>query len=219
MWASLAVAPFSFFAIQLSCLRHGPGLGQRTRVIAFYRARGFFRLGFFAPFGLVFFVGRFARVIGTHQHAAGLEVFFQQIRAAALRARLGHWLVRRCELALGIVGAAVERVAATAGFLLHQLAFFIQRALYPDEILLDVLALRISAARDELAVASVAQDQIAAALRAGFFQRDVWHALALIEPARGLAIRISSTCHELAEASALQDHHASAVVAIFFLRR
>src|SRR5258708_37171855 len=88
MWASLAVAPFSFFAIQLSCLRHGPGTGQRTRVVAFYRARGFFRL-FLAltPFGLVFFIRRFARVVRAQQHAAGLHVLFQQIQAAALRAR------------------------------------------------------------------------------------------------------------------------------------
>src|SRR5258708_12514915 len=101
MWASLAVAPFSFFAIQLSCLRHGPGTGQRTRVVAFYRARGFFRL-FLAltPFGLVFFIRPFARVVRAPQHAAGLQGLFDQRRAAPLPASPPSPLLAPCCLPL-----------------------------------------------------------------------------------------------------------------------
>src|SRR6185437_3552816 len=142
-------------------------------------------------------------------------MLFQQIRAAALRAGLRHWLVRRCEVAIRIVGAAIEGIAPTARFFLHQLAILALRALHADKILLDVLAVRVSAARDELAVTPVAQHQVASALGAYLFQRDVRHALALIEPTRSLAIRITRAGHELAKAPALKHHYATTVFAVF----
>src|SRR5712671_1965612 len=130
-------------------------------------------------------------------------MLLQQIWAAALRASLRHWFVRRRKLARGIIRAAIERVAALPCLLFYQLAIRTLRALHADEILLDVLALRVSAARNEFAVASVAQHQVAPALGADLFQRDIWHALALREPPRRLAIGIAGTGHELPEAPAL----------------
>src|SRR5438270_14084238 len=141
-------------------------------------------------------------------------MLFQKIRAAALRTWLRHRLVCRRKVAVRIVRASIESVAATARFLFHQLAIRALRALYTDEILLDVLAIRIAAAGYEFAVASMAQHHIAIALGAKFFQRNIRHALALIKPPRGLAIRISGASHELAKASTLQDHYASAVLAV-----
>src|SRR5258707_1415139 len=130
-------------------------------------------------------------------------MLFQQLRAVALRARLRPRLIRRSKLARGIIRAAIERVAALPSLLFDQLAIRTLRALHSDEILLDVLALRVSAARNEFAVASVAQHQVAPALGADFFQRDVRHTLALIEAPRRLAIRIAGAGHELTEAPAL----------------
>src|SRR5581483_3627341 len=144
-------------------------------------------------------------------------MLFQQIRAAALRTGLRHGLVCRSEVAIRIVGAAIEGIAAAARFLLHQFAILALLALHADEILLDVFAVRVSAAGDKFAITSVAQHQVAPTLGANFFQRNVWHALALVKPARGLAIWITRTSHELAKAPALQYHHAAAVFAVFVL--
>src|ERR1044071_2939058 len=141
----------------------------------------------------------------------------QQVRAATLRARFRHRLVGRRELAVGIIRAAIEGVAAAARFLFHQFAIRAQRALYADEILLDVLALRITAAGNKFAVASVAQHHVAPALGAELFQGDVRHALALVQPPRSFAIRIAGAGHELAKTPALQHHHTSAILAVFIL--
>src|SRR5262249_38629931 len=111
-----------------------------------------------------------------------------------------------------------ENIPATARLFLDKLAILALRALHSDEVLLDVLALWIPAARDEFAVSAMAQHHVAAALRAGFFQRHVGHALSLVEPARRFAVRIAGTGHELAEAPALEDHHPSAILAVLFLR-
>src|SRR6478672_9572321 len=130
-------------------------------------------------------------------------MFLQQIRAAALRARLRHWLICRRKLARRIIRASIERVAAPPRFLFYQLAIRALRALHANKILLDVLAIWISAARDELAIASVPQHQVAPALGAELFQRDVRHALALIKPPRGLAVGITGAGHELPKAATL----------------
>src|SRR5205807_5581336 len=118
--------------------------------------------------------------------------------------------------ALGIIAASVKRVSLT-GFLLDQVAFFAQRTLHADKILLDVLAVGISAARSEFAVATVTDHQITSAFRARLIERNVRDLFALIEAPRGLAIRITGAGHELAETPTLQDHYAAAVLAIFFL--
>src|SRR6476646_4456831 len=127
-------------------------------------------------------------------------MLFQQVWATTLRACFRNRLVCRRELAVRIIRAAIERVPTAARLLFHQLAIRALRALHANKILLDVLAIRVSAAGDELAIAPVAQHQIAAAFGAEFFQRNVRHTLALIAPPRGLAIRIASAGHELAEA-------------------
>src|SRR4030095_8557103 len=99
-------------------------------------------------------------------------------------------LVRSRELALRINRASVEEVP-TPRFLLGQVSSFALRTLHADEVLLHVLAFRISAARHELAEAAVAQQQVASALWALLFQRNVRHFLRLIESARCLAVGIS----------------------------
>src|SRR5512140_1864188 len=98
-------------------------------------------------------------------------MLLQQVRAAALRAGLGHRFVRRGELALGIMSATVERRAARARRLLDQFDAALG-ALHADEVLLHVLAFRIAAAGDELAVAPVPQHHVAVTLRTLFVQRN-----------------------------------------------
>src|SRR3954469_20223681 len=144
-------------------------------------------------------------------------MFFQQVWAAALRARFRHRLVGRRKLARGIIRTAIECVAALPRLLFHQLAIGTLRTFHADEILLDVLAIRIAAARNKFAVASMPKHKVAVALGTELFQWNVRHALALIESPRGLAVRIAGAGHELAKAPALQYHHASAVLAVFIL--
>ena len=91
------------------------------------------------------------------------------------------------------------------------------RTLYTDKILLHVLALRISAARGELAEAPVPDHQIPATFRAKLVERDIRDLFPLIEAARRLAVRISCASHELPEAPTLQHHHPAAVLAVLFL--
>src|SRR5260370_2552253 len=136
---------------------------------------------------------------------------------AALWALLIKGPVIGSEFALGIRRAAVEDVAAPV-FLFHHVAFFAIRALHPNQVLLDVLAIGISAARCELAEAAVTQNHIAATLRAFLIQGNIGDFFALIQPARGLAVGIPVARHELAKASALEDHDAAAVLAVLFLR-
>src|SRR5207248_9416560 len=133
---------------------------------------------------------------------------------AALRAFFIDRLPIGSKVALGILRAAVEKIAAT-GFLFHQLAFLALWAFHADEVLLDVLTLRVSAARSELAKAPVAQHHVASAFGTLLFQRNVGNFLGLVQPSRGLAFRISGARHELAEAAALEHHRAAAIFAIF----
>src|SRR2546430_13477012 len=83
---------------------------------------------------------------------------------ATLRALFIDRLPVRSKVTLGVFGAAIEKIAA-AGFLFHQLAFLALRAFHADEVLLDVLAFRIPAARSEFAEASGAQHHISNSLR------------------------------------------------------
>ena len=136
---------------------------------------------------------------------------------AAFRALFIDRFPVRSEVTLGVFGAAIEKIAA-AGFLFHQLAFLALRAFHADEVLLDVLAFRIPAARSEFAEASVAQHHIAFALGALLVEGDIGNFLGLIQPPRGLAFGISGAGHELAEAAALEHHGAAAIFAIFLLR-
>src|SRR5436853_6789132 len=103
---------------------------------------------------------------------------------AAFRALFIDWFPVRSEVTLGIFRAAIEKIAA-AGFLFHQLAFLALRAFHADEVLLDVLAFRIPAARSEFAEASVAQHHITSTLGALHVEGDIGHFLGLIQPSRG----------------------------------
>src|ERR1017187_689303 len=175
------------------------------RVVTFNRT---FIPGFFLPTALagalrLVALGTF--VVGTHQEVARLQVLLQQIRAATLGTGFSHRPVGRCKPALWIVGATVEEVAA-ARFLLRQLARPTLRTLHSDVVLLHPLAFRIAAARNELSIAAMPQQKVAAALWALFIERDVRHLLPLVEAARGLAVGIAGASHELPKASALQHH-------------
>src|SRR5207249_11221862 len=121
-----------------------------------------------------------------------------------------------CKFALRIIRASVERIAL-ACTLLDQFTILALRTLHTDKILLHVLALRVSAARGELAEAPVPDHQIPAAFRAKLVERDIGDLLPLIEAARRLAVRISCASHELPEAPTLQYHHPAAVLAVLFL--
>src|ERR1700688_1317110 len=96
------------------------------------RGRGCFRW-WRSPLAIAFF-------IRTCDHRAGLQILLHQIFTAAGRALLGNRLVRRGELAIGIVSAAVEGIALPSA-LFDQVAVFALRTLHPDEVLLHVLAL------------------------------------------------------------------------------
>src|SRR5947209_12380415 len=115
-------------------------------------------------------------------------MLLQQVRAAALWTSLRHRLIGRGEIALGIIRAAIKRVAPAARLLLHQLAIGALRALYADKVLLDVLAFGIAAAGNKFPVAPVPQHHVAPAFRTNLFQWDIGHALALVQPPRGPAI-------------------------------
>src|SRR5215472_13777047 len=159
-----------------------------------------------------------AFLVRARDHRAGFQVLLHQELMSAARTFLRDRLVGRSEFALRIIRAAVERVAL-ARLLLDQLAVFTQRAFHADEVLLHEFAIGISGARREFAVTSMADHQIASALRTRLVERDIRNAFALIEPSCRLAIRITRASHELSEAPALKDHHAPAVLAVLLLRR
>src|ERR1017187_1362070 len=137
---------------------------------------------------------------------------------SAIGALFRDGLRRRGEFAFRIISAAIKSVAL-ARTLLDEFALFAFGALHADEVLLHILALGISAARSELAVTAVPQDQVAFAQRAGLIQWNVGYFFALIQAPRRPAIGIAGAGHELPEASALQHHDAPAVFAVFLLRR
>src|ERR1700683_5086061 len=78
-------------------------------------------------------------------YRAVFQEFLHQILAAAACAFLGNRPMRRSELALGIISAAVERIPLARAFL-NQIALFALGALHANIVLLHVLAFGISAA-------------------------------------------------------------------------
>src|SRR6516162_9871967 len=90
---------------------------------------------------------------------ATLERLLDEIRAAALGAFLGNRLIVRGEVAFGVVGAAPEDVA-TARLPLCDVSLAALWALHAfNDVLLDVLALGVAGAGDELAVGALAQNE------------------------------------------------------------
>src|SRR5712691_1843600 len=193
--ASCAVAFFAMCRLVFCCLhslwRAGYALNRALIITLFIRARDH------RPILANALDQKFVPAVGT-----------------LLRNRLGC----RSELALRITRASIKRVALSRP-LFDQLALSAERTFHPDEVLLHVLALRISAARRELAETAVTDDQVAAAVRTLLIERNIRHTLPLIQPPRSLAIGIPRACHELPEASALEHHDATAVLAVFLLRR
>ena len=105
---------------------------------------------------------------------AFLRRLLKQVRRAALRAGLSHGLVPINDFALRVLRTAVERFAALR-FLNQQFAFASRpRAGDARRFALDVFALRIVRARDELAVASPALHQLRAIHRALLVNRLWW---------------------------------------------
>src|SRR5205814_249466 len=87
------------------------------------------------------------------------------------------------------------------------------RTRHPNEVLLDVFALRIAAAGDKFTKFPVPHNHIATALWAFFFKRYIRYLLVLIQAPRGAASRVSGASHELPEAPTLEYHRLSAVLA------
>src|ERR1700728_210538 len=137
----------------------------------------------------------FAFRIRALRHRAGLQPFFNQVAATALRAFLGNRLAPCHEIAFRIAIATVKRLPAL-GPALDYFAFRAIRAWNTDRLLLDVLASRVIAAGYELAIAAEFLHQIIAALWTLFFQRNV---LALLSPDlfRRLALRVAGTGKKL----------------------
>src|ERR1700691_71669 len=135
---------------------------------------------------------------------------------ATARALLRNGFVGRSELALRVIGTTIKSVALPRT-LFYQITICAEWALYTDEVLLHILALRISTAGGKLAVAPVADHHVPSALGAKLVERNVWNLLPLIQAARCLAIGISRARHKLAEATALQHHDPAAIFAVFLL--
>ena len=105
------------------------------------------------------------------QEDSRLQRLLHQVRAAALRALLRHRLLIRRKVALRIIRAAPEHVPPPR-LALGQVAGAALGALQPfNQVLLHVLALRISRAGDKLPIRSLAQHQRLAAQRAVFARR------------------------------------------------
>src|SRR5581483_11369482 len=86
-----------------------------------------------AAFGFFPFLGR-TFAVRANQESSRFQGFLQQIRTAAFRTRFRNRLVRRRELALRIIGAAVEEISASC-LLLGQVAGLAIGTLYPNVIL------------------------------------------------------------------------------------
>src|SRR5688500_2840789 len=142
-----------------------------------------------------------------------LGLLLEQVRAAAIGARLGQRTVIGGELALRVAAAAVER-PPPAPLALHDLPLAAVRAGKPDLLgflLLDVLAVRIVAAGDEGAEAASPPHEVLGALRAllvdGGEHLDLeLPAFAADEALGDLAVGIVRAGKEGAEAALLEDH-------------
>src|SRR5664279_5280957 len=97
--------------------------------------------------------------VGTLPHRAALQPLLHHVRTAAVRAFLSHGLTPCDEFTIGIPVAAVEGLALLRSPL-NDLAFAAFGALYPDGLLLDILAGGVIAARGEFAKPAGLQHQM-----------------------------------------------------------
>src|SRR5580704_9493337 len=142
-----------------------------------------------------------AFLIRAGDHRSIFPNSLNQILMSAIRTLLRHRFRRRSEFAFRIISAPVKSITLACPFF-NEFAVFAERALHSDEVLLHILAFRISAARSELTETPMPQNQVALAQWASLIERNVGHLLALIKPPRSLAIGIASAGHELPKASA-----------------
>src|SRR5262249_53205063 len=134
-------------------------------------------------------------------------------RRVALRALLGDRPIPEHEVAIRIIRAPEEDLAATR-LALDDLAALVGvlRALHARRLVFDVLALRVLGAGRELAVASLLDDEVRAAARAALLENLIWlrgFEAALLrrdQLSRRLALGISGAGQELTEATALDGH-------------
>src|SRR5262245_23713201 len=146
-----------------------------------------------------------------------LRRLLDQVRRGALRALLVDRPVPEHEIAVRIVRAAEEDLAAPR-FALDDLAalFRIFRAHHAGRLVLHVLALRIAGARGELAEAALLDDQVRTAARALLVEdlirlgRLETALLGGDELSRRLALGIAGAGEELSEAAALDRHRLAA---------
>src|SRR5262245_27267740 len=104
-----------------------------------------------------------AVLVSTDELAAvALRDLLGQELPAALRARLGDWLVPEREIALRVVGAPVEHLAPPR-FALDDVAAVL-RTQHAHGLLFDVLALGITRAGGELPESALLHDEITAAV-------------------------------------------------------
>src|SRR5579863_407838 len=145
-------------------------IADALRVGADHRTFSRRRLGLFATLRLDLFFGALL-LIGALEVDPLLEGLLDQVRAAALGAFLGHGLVVRSEVTFRVIRTAPKDVAPPRLAFGH-VADAALGALHAfNQILLDVSALGIAGAGDELAVGSVAQHERLAADRAVFASR------------------------------------------------
>src|ERR1700678_4387887 len=132
-------------------------LGNFFRVAADHLIRRFGR----CPF-LCFLFGRLVlrrrlTVVGADEVGTTDAHFLDQVGAAAFRAFLGYRLGVRSEVALRIIGTAVEHVAPP-GFTFCNVSTAAGGALHPfNNVLLDVCAFRLAAAGDDLSILAITQ--------------------------------------------------------------
>src|SRR5581483_6621170 len=142
------------------------------------------------------------------------------VRRTALRTTLRHRLQVRREVALWIARAAPEDIPRPS-FAFGNITLAALGALQPlNQVLLNVLALRIARARYKLPVRPRTQHQLLPALRTLLVQRHRRLLLLLLaQPPHRLARRIGVVIrarHIRPEWPAPQHHHLAAVLAILF---
>src|SRR5256712_635076 len=159
-------------------------------------------------------------VVAEDLPAVFLRRLLDQVRRAALRAFFVDRPVPEDEVAVRIVRAAEEDLAA-ARLALDDLAALVAVLRTDDtgRLVLDVLALGIARARGELAEPSLLDHQIGAAARTLLvenligFRRFQPAVLGRDQLSRRLALGIAGAREELAEAAALDRHRLAAVLA------
>src|SRR5438270_4574021 len=159
-------------------------------------------------------------VVAEDLTAVLLRRLLDQVRRAALGTLLLDRTVPEHEVAIGVIGAAEEDLAA-ARFALDDLAALVGvlRTQNARRLVLDVLALGVIGAGGEFAEAPLLDDEIRSAARA-LLVEDLIRLGRLQAPLLGrnqlprrLALGVSRAREELAEASALEDHRLAAVLA------